>query len=215
MRECVVAFVARSTLRTQVSSRRTPGPITTGSGGTMTVSYASPINSAVWVPAFAGTTAVLGEALLPNHLGRRLIRKHRRWHEAAELAFDQLGQFERRAILEERSDDLHTDRKPVRKAERDRRRGQAGQGSDAGPSQLVGVRMIDAIDADAALLLIGRMVVRKGRGRHDRTDHGIEALEQRPPLRAQPGPRAVGLHPVAMVERNAAQTLGGEARRLL
>src|SRR3954447_23348646 len=55
--------------------------------------------------------------------GRQLIRKHRRRDEAAELAFDQLGHFERRAIFEERPDDLHPDWKPVCKAERDRRRG--------------------------------------------------------------------------------------------
>src|SRR3954453_9351159 len=51
---------------TLLSSLRTEGPITTGFSGTMTGSYASSRDSAVWVPAFAGTTAGL-YGIIPRH----------------------------------------------------------------------------------------------------------------------------------------------------
>src|SRR5436305_220009 len=42
-----------------------------------------------------------GNASNPN-----LIRKHRRWDEAAELAFDQFGESQRRAVFQPGADDL-------------------------------------------------------------------------------------------------------------
>jgi hypothetical protein len=71
--------------------------------------------------------------------------------------------------------------------------------------------MILAVDLDAALFLLQRMIVRIGRCRHDRADHRVERLEQRVPLRAQPRPRAVVEHPVAVALRHAAQPFRREA----
>jgi hypothetical protein len=72
----------------------------------------------------------------------------------------------------------------------------------------VGIDILLAIDA--ALFLLGRMVVRIGRGRHDSADHGVEGLEQFTPLRAEPGAAAIGHQAVAMAERDVAQPLRGK-----
>ena len=63
---------------------------------------------------------------------------------------------------------------PGRSGRRNRGRRQAGQGSDAGPRQLIGIDIVLAVDPDAAGFLLRRMVVRVGRCRHDRADHRIE-----------------------------------------
>ena len=150
---------------------------------------------------------------------RLSIIKHRRRLEAAEFALDQFGQPQGRAVFQPGADDLHADRQSIRrKAGRDRCGGQAGQGGDAGPGELIGIDMILAVDPDAALFLVVGMIVRIGRRRHDRADHGVVGLEQLAPLRAQAGASAIGHQPVAVTDamprrRSAARLLSRPAAR--
>jgi hypothetical protein len=83
------------------------------------------------------------------------VIEHRRRHEAAELALDQLSQLKRRAVLEKGANDLHADRQAGRrKPGRDRGRGKAGQCRDAGPGELVEIGIVLAIDRYAARFLL-------------------------------------------------------------
>src|SRR6185437_8675001 len=72
-----------------LSSLRKQGPITTGPGFTKIVDHCAPrMDSAVWVPAFAGTTASLlrrlsiaccDNIITPPRLGRRVVQPGARW----------------------------------------------------------------------------------------------------------------------------------------
>src|SRR3984893_12072262 len=131
-----------------------------------------------------------GVAAFPVHsraVNSSLAIKHRWRLKPAEFAFDQLGKLQRRGVFQPRADDLNADRQSIRReAGRNRGRGQAGQRGDAGPCELIGIDKILAVDLDAAAFLLGRMIVRIGRRRHDRTDDRVECLEQLAPLRPQP-----------------------------
>src|SRR3954462_8964502 len=94
------------------------------------------------------------------------IIKHRWWPEGTEFPLDQFGELQGRAVFQPGADDLHADRQSIRReAGRDRGRGQAGQGGDTGPGELVGIDVILAVDPDSALLLVLGMIVRIGRRR--------------------------------------------------
>src|SRR5262245_19899847 len=83
--------------------------------------------------------------------------------EPAKLPLNELGQAQRRAVLQVGADDLHADRQPgVGEADRNRAGRQADDGRHARPEDLVEVGMELAVNFDLARSLVGVVVVGKG-----------------------------------------------------
>jgi len=108
-----------------------------------------------------------------------------------------INSADRGAVLVEAANDLRADRQPtLGLADRCRGRGQAGQGCDTGPDELVVIGDLLAIDIDLAHVFRCRMVVLKGWGRHARTQHDIGLVaEQFLPTRPQTSADPAGAQP--------------------
>ena len=148
-----------------------------------------------------------GAALAALSVG---VRRRRR--ETAEFPLDQLGESQRGAVLQIRSDDLHADRQ-ARLGPLDRRhgRGQPRGRCQLRPYQLVEIGIVLAVDIDAPRIVGRGMVVRIGRRRHDRAQHHIPLPEDFTPLGLQPAAGDVGGQPLAMAQHRTAAALGRQA----
>jgi hypothetical protein len=126
--------------------------------------------------------------------------------EAADLLFEQFGRSQRGAVLEHRTDELHSHRQALGGPARwYGGGGQAGHGGQTGPDELVEVRVLDAVDVDPACPRTGVVVVRESGSGCDRTHHGVELCEELPPTVAVELTTVVRLDPVAVAEHHAAQ----------
>ena len=142
-------------------------------------------------PGIDGVAGILSRSIV-------LIIEHRR-DEAAVFALDQFGPVSTACGLPARargSGGRPADPYLTAQAESRSRAGWRCRARPVDPD-----RRNPAVDIDASFFLLRGMMVRIGRCRHDRADHGVERLEQFAPLRAQPRPRAIVEHPVAVALR--------------
>src|SRR5215813_1606213 len=133
-------------------------------------------------------------------------------HEATKLVFNEFGKAECRAILKIRTDDLHTNRKAgLGFIDRYGGCGQAHNGGNSRPDDLVEVGVESPVDVDTSGPLIRIVVVREGRRRHRWTEYNVPFFEQFAPLLAQPRAHAIGCDPIAMTDHRTARPPGRKA----
>src|ERR1700676_4581644 len=112
------------------------------------------------------------------HAGPSCFKAWRRY-EPTELRFDEFGECDWRTILQVGSNDLNTDRQTgFRTTHWNHRCRETWARRPSGPNRFLVVVDLLAVHVDCARSFGGRMVMRKGWSRHDRTQDHVVLTEK-------------------------------------